>query len=162
MGTARLKMMGNIGPYDKQFSITQTDGYIKLATTHKAFEVFISLYDIESHDSHFRIYCNDVGSHGHRVYVDATSDSEYYGLVPTHTNGLGYLPCEYYIPIKTPNGFDSCTIYVKGINTYLDDITCEFVTDVGSAYEITPTRLDKYNETIGDIETALRILNEGV
>ena len=138
--------------YDVAFDITQTGGYIKLTTMLKSFAVLIDFYaDGEAHMSNFRIYCDD-WLHGHCVYVDNASN--YDGFFPTYTNsyfGESDNRCAWYIPVPSEISLEHCRVYIKGINTSVDDKTCEFVEDVGYASEVTPIRLDKINETTRDI-----------
>lgn len=145
-------------PYDAMFSITETGGYIKLSTQCKSFMVLIDFYaEGEQHLSNFRVYCNDWTHFTHNVYVDCAS--LYGGFFPTHASGGVGNTCNWYIPIpsevETYTPMDYCRVYVKGINTKLTDVTCEFVTDVSYADEVTPIRLDTLESRLAALEARI-------
>lgn len=121
----------------------------------------------EEYMSCSRIYCSDYTHGGHYVYVDEDIGSRF----PTHMTNERGQGCSWYIPISWEGEYDVApSIYVKGINQDVSQwLKVVFATSLPeNAVEVRPIRLDQYNydmeqinTTIGDMETALRILNEG-
>jgi hypothetical protein len=148
--------------------------YIKASTTHGLSVLVNGMQTNEEYASYFRLYCTDYThmlGEGHTVFIEQSFGQNSH---PTKTWGrqdeTGFY-CYWYIPVRWDENNSDVppNVYIKGINSSANDVECGFIKELpesGDIVDTNPIRLDKYNEdiqainaTIGDMETALKILN---
>ncbi len=150
--------------------------YIKAFTTHGLNVRITGMQSNEEYASYFRLYCTDfthIFGVGHTVFVDQNFGQTQYPKYTRGSAGETGQYCYWYIPVAWDENIGDvpASVYIKGINYNASDVECGFIKELPESDNIidtNPIRLDRYNTdmqainaTIGDMETALKILNEG-